>query len=563
MEIAGIALFEATTKLKAQQLANNKKKFGYISNLYVNGISIEPPELLRNQYRHSGPLTRLAINMSLAGTFKDLSTDMESVFSLGFGKSRNVWLIFPPTESNLRLFSNAVGESNILARIGSALEGGTVCEINAGSALYLPAGTLRAVFSIEAGFFGELKFITAEDLIIRNRLTQTEIFSTFSQSLTSSDYNSLRYIQKAKYWPGLVSDELVSTLISFENVIEKGGHPLWTILPEVSREVTQSEAQLAMHLTLAMSKDKQSLRVQRSNSQGQAEDNQAASSSKEKKDWAEVCLGQLGHKDVMFPVYTITQCLLPDAEFVPPLDSWTKKSPALYIYPTVGTSIMVSPSGKFSDIHIDSTTVGRAVCIERCAKIWLLWPPTKRNLQLWADKKGLGVAIQVYGRELEGGLVVQTSAKVKGNALTMPAGTLHCVFTIFGGFLTGTNYSTAEDIPLAVEMVRLQLRRSRSGNPWQIEEDCNWLTRTIEGVIHGQPIYAPRALSLLAQLLKNIEDYGRSQDREWKKLTKSSWSLFEEYRKGLDVEEVCSCGEVISEKIGLMVSHFLDVDHSI
>ena len=145
MEIAGIALFEATTKLKAQQLANNKKKFGYISNLYVNGISIEPPELLRNQYRHSGPLTRLAINMSLAGTFKDLSTDMESVFSLGLGKSRNVWLIFPPTESNLRLFSNAVGESNILARIGSALKGGTVCEVNAGSALYLPAGTVSLI----------------------------------------------------------------------------------------------------------------------------------------------------------------------------------------------------------------------------------------------------------------------------------------------------------------------------------------------------------------------------------------------------------------------------------
>ncbi|KAJ8058475.1 hypothetical protein OCU04_012663 [Sclerotinia nivalis] len=264
----------------------------------------------------------------------------------------------------------------------------------------------------------------------------------------------------------------------------------------------------------------------------------------------------------MLPVYKIARYDLPNADFVPPLLSWTKKNPSLHIQPEIGTSVMVTPSGAYSDIHADSTTIGRAVCIERCTKIWLVWPPTKRNLQLWADNKGLGVAIQIYGNKLEGGFVIQTSGnRSQANALTIPAGTLHCVFTIFGGFLTGSNYSTAEDIPLAVEMLRMQVIRGQYED--QIEKDCSWLTKTIERVIQAQPIHAPRALSLVAQLLQHIENHGRSQHREWGKFIKSAASLFKEYRRGLNFRKVCSCNDIVPEKIDLMIYHFRNIDHYI
>ncbi|KAJ8058474.1 hypothetical protein OCU04_012662 [Sclerotinia nivalis] len=277
IRIAGTALFKATTQSKTQKLAKNNESGGSISNIYIKNVPLEPPEFLRTQYHHFGAATKLRVNISPTGTFTDLWIDMErSVFSLAFGRSRKIWLVFPPTERNMRLFSKVVGESNILARIGSDLEGGVVCETTTSSALYLPAGILRAVFIIEGGLLGEIKFTTAANVAIMDRFIQEEMISAFPQSLTSSDYNSLKYIQKAKYWPGLVSDELVSTLTSFENVIDRGGHPLWTILPEVSQEMTQSEAQLTMHLTRAlMSKNIQNVYINRSSPQGYAEDNQS------------------------------------------------------------------------------------------------------------------------------------------------------------------------------------------------------------------------------------------------------------------------------------------------
>ncbi|EDN92187.1 predicted protein [Sclerotinia sclerotiorum 1980 UF-70] len=462
VRIAGTALFRATTQSKTRKFAKDNEVCGSISNVHVKNVSLELPELPRAQHHHLEITTKLRVSVSPAGRFTDLWIDMErSVFLLDFGRSRNIWLVFPPTDRNMRLLSEVVGEPNILARIGSDLEGGIVCETTASSALYLPAGTLCAVFTTEGGLLGEIKFTTAADVAIMDQFRQAEMISAFPRSLTSSDYDSLKYIQKAKYWPGLVSDELVGTLTSFENVVDKGRHPLWTILPEVSQEMTQSEALLIMHLTYALkSKNIQDIQVHRGSPQGHAEDNLSTSSAQEKRDWAKSCMGQLGCQDVMLPLYKIARCELPEADSVSPLLNWTKKNPYLYKQPEMGTSAMVTPSGAYSDIHTDSTTIGRAVCIERCTKIWLVWPPTKHNLQLWADNKGLGVAIQIYGHKLEGGFVIQTSGnKSQANALTMPAGTLHCVFTIFGGFLIGSNYSTAEDIPLAVEMLRMQVIR--------------------------------------------------------------------------------------------------------
>ncbi|KAH6670176.1 hypothetical protein B0J14DRAFT_114008 [Halenospora varia] len=317
-----------------------------------------------------------------------------------------------------------------------------------------------------------------------------------------------------------------------------------------------------MHLTRAVQSTQiKDVYVNRGSFQANAEDNLSVTTPKDKREWAELCLSQLGDQDVTLPVYKIARCDLPDAESVQPLPSWTQKKAVLYRQPENGTSVMVTPSGAYSDIHVDSTTIGRAVCVDRCTKVWLVWPPTDRNLQLWADKKGLGVALKVYGARLEGGIIIRTSGNKPGaNAITLPAGTLHCVFTVFGGILTGTNYSTAEDIPLAARMLEIQVKRGQYED--QIEKDCSWLTKTVEIVINILPTYATSALSAVARLLRHIEDYERSQDDGWKKFTTSDAPyLFREYRRTLGGRKICSCNQTIPQSISEMRQHFLQFDH--
>ncbi|KAL9634358.1 MAG: hypothetical protein Q9164_004134 [Protoblastenia rupestris] len=109
----------------------------------------------------------------------------------------------------------------------------------------------------------------------------------------------------------------------------------------------------------------------------------------------------------------------------------------------------ITPQGTIVDLHVDHGFTVLATTIEDCVKMWALFPPTEHNLGLLrkvANKSG-GLQLLVedhlqYSQPfLEGGILTRTDS---AEAILLPAGTLHAVFTLSGGFLSGIHFLTAE-----------------------------------------------------------------------------------------------------------------------
>lgn len=70
-----------------------------------------------------------------------------------------LWAMFPPTESNLRLFSTVREKVRILERLSPQLEGGFAVVTDHREALFFPAGTLHAVFTLRGNYLVGKTFI--------------------------------------------------------------------------------------------------------------------------------------------------------------------------------------------------------------------------------------------------------------------------------------------------------------------------------------------------------------------------------------------------------------------
>lgn len=75
--------------------------------------------------------------------------------------------------------------------------------------------------------------------------------------------------------------------------------------------------------------------------------------------------------------------------------------------------------------------------------IWFLYPGTELNPSLTQNELGQHAKFARLGGLLEGGMVVRTTCR---DALYIPAGCVHEVFTIRGGFLVTIDYTTRDSI---------------------------------------------------------------------------------------------------------------------
>lgn len=272
----------------------------------------------------------------------------------------------------------------------------------------------------------------------------------------------------------------------------------------------------------------------------------------EKFRWAQLCIGQIGAKSITEPLCKIAHIHISEATTILPLGHWTAKRPDYCQHPSIGVEVMIYPTGSFSDIHSDATTVGRALCIDRCEKLWFMWPPTSHNLQLWAANQGLGISLIRYGAELEGGLVANTAGN-GDNALSMPAGTLHSAFTLEGGVLSGINYTTAEDIQLAGRMLELQVERSHDEE--QIIGDCRWFQKTATEIMSSRPDFVVQLLASIARLVASIEHFDKSEHEAWHEFYTMAVEIFQTYRERTNK---CPCGKFLPLRCQ---SHFLKHAH--
>ncbi|KAH8792201.1 hypothetical protein F5882DRAFT_488390 [Hyaloscypha sp. PMI_1271] len=220
----------------------------------------------------------------------------------------------------------------------------------------------------------------------------------------------LQVIQDTSLWAGLISPKLLASLKSLQIASAEETCIFWTdSLPELSNEKTPTEPAFIMWATDVLnSPDITDLYVTR--------DGVLTHDEEEKFRWAQSCISQIGAKSITEPLCKIAHMHISEATSVLPLGHWTAKNPEYCQRPSPGVEVMIYPTGSFSDIHSDATTVGRALCIDRCEKLWLMWPPTSHNLQLWAANDGLGISLLRYGAELEGGLVAYTAGNGEFNA---------------------------------------------------------------------------------------------------------------------------------------------------
>ncbi|KFY96733.1 hypothetical protein V500_02326 [Pseudogymnoascus sp. VKM F-4518 (FW-2643)] len=118
---------------------------------------------------------------------------------------------------------------------------------------------------------------------------------------------------------------------------------------------------------------------------------------------------------------------------------------------TVSASL-VTPTWAYTDLHYDTLYRGYAEAVGDCEKFWLIFPP-KPNWEIFIDSTGVDDRLAKIGDKLKGGVMVRTNS---ANGLEFGSGSLHAVFTISGGILPSSNYSTSESLTTMSELILRQ-----------------------------------------------------------------------------------------------------------
>ncbi|KFY50534.1 hypothetical protein V495_00190 [Pseudogymnoascus sp. VKM F-4514 (FW-929)] len=130
------------------------------------------------------------------------------------------------------------------------------------------------------------------------------------------------------------------------------------------------------------------------------------------------------------------------------------------------SSSLVTPTWAYTDFHYDTLYRGFAEPVGDCVKFWIL-SPAKPNWNLFIDSTGIDNRLAKIGDKLKGTIMVLTDSS---HGLEFGSGTLHAVFTISGGILLSSNYSTSESLTTMSELILGQL------NP-DYFENCRIITQ--------------------------------------------------------------------------------------
>ncbi|TVY73555.1 hypothetical protein LSUE1_G006060 [Lachnellula suecica] len=110
---------------------------------------------------------------------------------------------------------------------------------------------------------------------------------------------------------------------------------------------------------------------------------------------------------------------------------------------TTDLHIGMIPTNSFSmhqtDISLDVCD-GLSIPIGPTEKIWIMFPPTSNNLRQMKSVEGQRGKLARIGAKMEGGLIFKTTS---ADAIYIPAGCIHAVFTVKGGFLISTEFLTS------------------------------------------------------------------------------------------------------------------------
>jgi hypothetical protein len=193
--------------------------------------------------------------------------------------------------------------------------------------------------------------------------------------------------------------------------------------------------------------------------------------------------------------------------------------------------ILLTPKFCLTDLHLDSAD-GISVTMGKCEKVWLCFPPTTHNLQLMQKVEGQKSKLMRIGKDLEGGMIFKTDST---QAIYLPVGTIHAVFTLVGGFLIAIDFTTPTSAKTYAALLRAELDGSGTFQETIFERflssvslglDNNKVIESVSAWIDGFERLKRRAV----------------EEKEWATTAQEVWDEFLRNWKGKKI--ACPCGKM-------------------
>jgi hypothetical protein len=185
---------------------------------------------------------------------------------------------------------------------------------------------------------------------------------------------------------------------------------------------------------------------------------------------------------------------------------------------------------------------GLSVPMGACKKVWVAFPPTPNNLTLLAKQEGRKMKIRRIGNNLEGGVIFKTTSE---DAVYLPVGCIHIVFTTVGGFLNALDFTTPESVGTYPTLFLANLDRRNSA----FNDDClKFFHDSLELALDNQKEQDAIAAWIVAQ--NSALEYGKA-NATWKTAVLVLWNDFLQRKAAKKVN--CPCGK---SKEGEFVDHF-------
>ncbi|KAH7357093.1 hypothetical protein BKA65DRAFT_580384 [Rhexocercosporidium sp. MPI-PUGE-AT-0058] len=185
--------------------------------------------------------------------------------------------------------------------------------------------------------------------------------------------------------------------------------------------------------------------------------------------------------------------------------------------------LLLTPKYAFTDLHMD-TSDGVSSPIGQCRKLWMVFPPTTKNLVLMKQAEGQRAKLDRIGKKLEGGLVFRTNSD---EAIYLPAGCIHAVIPLQGGFLIATDFTTPLSSKPYAAMINAGLDDSGAADTFRLEVFRRFLSSVDYGLSCKHEALA--ITSWIGTL--NIRRYAKVC-QNWKKTAIKVWNEFFKKKEG-------------------------------
>ncbi|KAJ5203619.1 uncharacterized protein N7498_004498 [Penicillium cinerascens] len=136
--------------------------------------------------------------------------------------------------------------------------------------------------------------------------------------------------------------------------------------------------------------------------------------------------------------------------------------------------VNLTPKYSFVDLHTGSAD-GLSTVIGDCRKIWLLYPPTDKNLKAMQSVDGQRAKLLRLAHQLEGGVLIKTTSS---HAIFIPVGCAYATFTLQGGYLVIKDFTTAKSLNAIASFIFYRLDEAL---PIEAREVCfDWFERCLD-----------------------------------------------------------------------------------